>query len=497
MSDDGMDDTLLVEEWILQRNEIYEKLVNIAIEQDIVDAQSAEVIRRAFDFNSDIFNQEKFKAIKSDCLTSKFRDSKNLEKKTDELIIDGLVKHGLLSKLVCVSFKAYLVEVRKTRTNEWWFKSYFALIVDDGLLFGEISDVEAAAYKADFDLNSDIFSTGSLALFKLEYLKSEPYGFGDMKSTEIIEAIVSCGRASSASGENMKIAVKNYDRRNSRRSKRSSVYSAILEHAVEKGAVAKSYRSKIEGAFSFSNVTGIYENSKLNDYRFKYLDVNSVSLEDLDYGIDGQIVGALVDFGAISKKSGDGFLAEIRAKIEDSKLCELARKNQMAEQRVKAAGKKQQSEQAHNPSLLFGKIGHVDGKCPYCSSANIQKRSLVIAGGKSSTVGLGISSSGALGAGVGWSRTELSKSADFKQSDPGFGSMFLVVLVFFLVGLIASGVGWIVDAIFKTDLMLSFGVIGGGIAAFVVFILMHIDSFYNAGEDNKRAWMCLSCGSKF
>lgn len=496
MSENSMMDTRALEEWITLRNDIYERIIDSAISQNIVDAKSAEVIRRAFDFNSDIFNLEKFEEIKRDCLTSKFRDSKNLEKKTDELIVEGLFKHGLLPKLVSISFKAYLVEVRKARWNEWSFKSGCALIVDDGLLFGEISEVEAAVFKADFDLSSDIFASGSLALFKLEYLKSGGFGYLE-KSSEIIEAIVSCGRANLESGEKMKVAVRNHNRRNSRRSKRSSVYSAILDNSIAKGAVAKSYRNQIEGAFCFSNVSGIFANSVLKDYKFKYLDVNSASLEDLDYGIDSQIVGALIDFGAVSRKSGDGFLAEIRAKIEDNKLLDLARKNQMEAQRVKAAAKKRRSEETRDPSLMFGKIGHVDGKCPYCSSANIQKRSLVVAGGKSSTVGLGISSSGALGAGVGWSRTELSKSADFQQSDPGFGSMFFVVLVFFLVGLIASGVGWIFDAIFRTDFMLDFGLIGGGIAAVVVLVSTFILSGDMAREDNKREWMCLSCGSKF
>jgi F0F1-type ATP synthase assembly protein I len=136
-------------------------------------------------------------------------------------------------------------------------------------------------------------------------------------------------------------------------------------------------------------------------------------------------------------------------------------------------------------------------KCPSCSSTNIQKREIAVAGGKSKTLGLGVTSSGGVAVGIGRSRTELSKKADFENESIGFLGQFMSIIV----GIVFGAVGWVIgsifDRLFHTDLIAYFIFIpfGVGIVATLLFLLwVNIGS---ANEDKSKAWICLACGGKF
>lgn len=136
-------------------------------------------------------------------------------------------------------------------------------------------------------------------------------------------------------------------------------------------------------------------------------------------------------------------------------------------------------------------------KCPSCSSSDIQKRDITVAGGKSSSIGLSVNSNGGMAVGVGRSRTALSKKADYETDDVGFGGQFLSAIVGIIFGLIGWLIGSVFDGVFGTNLLPYFIFIPVGLGAIGTLVFLMWLNASSAREDREKTWICLSCGTKF
>jgi len=155
------------------------------------------------------------------------------------------------------------------------------------------------------------------------------------------------------------------------------------------------------------------------------------------------------------------------------------------------------ADRSASEQKIAGRSLFIGSRCPSCSSPNIQRRDVAIAAGTSGATWLGVTSGGEIAVGLGRSRSELARQADFESEDVGFAEIFISIFVGAIFGALGWVVGVVFDFIFGTEIVIFFTLIPFGIACTGVFIILLLAKFSSSREDGAKGWICLSCGAKF
>ena len=135
--------------------------------------------------------------------------------------------------------------------------------------------------------------------------------------------------------------------------------------------------------------------------------------------------------------------------------------------------------------------------CSSCNSTNIQKREMVIDGGITKSVGIGLSTNGSAVIGLSRARTNLSKKAEFAREEVDLVSVILILLISGIAGAVGWLPGALIDYALGTKVSLYSASIFTILGAVWGLLKFGRSSMLESREDESRTWICLACGHKF